>query len=76
LSALAATVGREHIRLALPALTRKWEEKGLLQKIAQLRAAGWTKWEAGNASAWSFLGIDPLKVDAEMDLATDCRCMS
>ncbi len=71
LNALATTVGREHIRLALPALTRKWEEKGLLQKIAQLRAAGWTKWEAGNASAWSFLGLDPLQPDAAIDLATD-----
>ena len=71
LKALESAVGREHIRLALPALTRKWEEKGLLQKIALLRAAGWTKWETGNASGWSFLGLDPLNAAPDLDLTTD-----
>jgi putative protease len=58
-------VGREHLRLALPALTRFWEEKGLRHKISRLRADGWNKWEAANLSAWSFLDVDNL------DLATD-----
>src|SRR5262249_58608771 len=34
-------------------------------KIDHLRAAGWTKWEAANLSAWSHLG------GGELDLATD-----
>ena len=71
LAALGSQLGRERIRLALPPLTRKWEEKGILQKIANLRVAGWNKWEAANASAWSFLGLaEPSKL-AEIDLATD-----
>jgi hypothetical protein len=37
-------LGKERIRLALPALTRAWEDKGLRHKIESLRAAGWTKW--------------------------------
>jgi putative protease len=53
----AARLGRERIRLALPALTRSWEEKGLRHKIAQLRDAGWTNWEAANLSAWNYLDL-------------------
>jgi putative protease len=59
-------VGRGRIRLALPALTRSWEEKNVRHKIDVLRAAGWAKWEAANLSAWSYL--DPA---AGLDLATD-----
>ena len=58
LDELAARVGRERIRLALPAVTRKWEEKGLRLKLDRFRAAGWTQWEAANPSAWNDLGID------------------
>jgi putative protease len=57
----AGRLGRERLRLALPALTRQFEEKGLRQKIHHLRAAGWTKWEAANLSAWSYLGLDPAR---------------
>jgi putative protease len=71
LDQLAETIGRDRIRLALPALTRKWEEKGLLSKIDTLRAAGWKKWEAANLSAWHYLGIDPNEVNSDLDLATD-----
>jgi len=55
LDRLAGQLGRERFRLALPALTRYWEEKSLRHKIDHLRAAGWTKWEAANLSAWSYL---------------------
>ena len=55
----APALGRDRIRLALPALTRKWEEHGLRLKIDKLRPPGWTKWEAANLSAWSYLGLDP-----------------
>jgi putative protease len=72
LEELAAIVGRERIRLALPALTRKWEERGLVQKIATLRAAGWQKWEAANLSAWTYLGLNPaVSNTGTLDLATD-----
>jgi len=72
LQRLAGLLGRERIRLALPALTRKWEEAGLLFKVHQLRAAGWAKWEAANLSAWSLLGVDPSRSQTqELDLATD-----
>ncbi len=65
-------LGPERIRLALPALTRKWEEKPIVHKIERLRAAGYGRWEAANLSAWSFLGLDPLAPDrAACDLATD-----
>jgi putative protease len=59
LASLSRTPGRERIRLALPALTRKWEEGALCRKIAALRADGWDKWEAANLSAWRFLGLRP-----------------
>jgi putative protease len=67
----AGRIGRQHIRLALPALTRAWEEKGLLHKVQELRAAGWTQWEAANLSAWTYLGLDPDRPDPAVDLATD-----
>jgi putative protease len=62
----ANRLGRAHVRLALPALTRSWEDKALRHKISQLREHGWTKWEAANFSAWSYLA-EP----AGLDLATD-----
>jgi putative protease len=68
----AGVIGRERIRLALPALTRKWEDHGLRLKIQKLRAAGWAKWEAANISAWPYLGLDPSRSDTgPIDLATD-----
>jgi hypothetical protein len=73
---LASQVGRDRIRFALPALTRQWEEKGLLHKIGALRADGWTKWEAANLSAWHYLGVDPDRPGGtdgtgDIDLSTD-----
>ncbi|MBI2804603.1 MAG: U32 family peptidase [Planctomycetes bacterium] len=71
LDALAEHLGRERIRLALPALTRAWEEKGLVHKIRQFQADGWRKWEAANLSAWHYLGVNPQEPGAGIDLATD-----
>ncbi len=69
---IAAAVGRERVRLALPPLTRKWEEHGLLHKVEKLRGAGWAKWEAANLSAWSYLGLDAgARAPDDVDLATD-----
>jgi putative protease len=65
-------LGRDRIRLALPPLTRSWEDRGLRHKIDRLRGAGWAKWEAANLSAWSYLGLDPLHpVTGDIELSTD-----
>ncbi|MFH0953229.1 MAG: U32 family peptidase [Verrucomicrobiota bacterium] len=56
---VSAAAGRDRIRLALPLITRSWEEKELQEKIEALRSAGWTKWEAANLSAWTFLALNP-----------------
>jgi putative protease len=72
LAGLTKVIGAECIRLALPAITRKWEEHGVAHKIEKLRAAGWRRWEAANVSAWTDLGLDPAaSVTGEIDLATD-----
>ncbi len=72
LKRLAETVGPDRVRLALPALTRKWEEHALTHKIVKLRDAGWRRWEAANLSAWTYLGLDPTSDHTgEIDLATD-----
>jgi putative protease len=70
-TALGDRLGRERIRFALPAITRKWEERAIVAKVAAFRQAGWNKWEAANLSAWEFLGIDPANPSTGMDLATD-----
>ncbi len=71
LKLLADSIGHDRIRLALPPLTRSWEEKGLAHKIRQLQDAGWHKWEAANLSAWHYLGVDPSQPSTGVDLATD-----
>lgn len=55
LKTLLRRLPRNHVRLALPMITRKWEEEELADKILGLQRAGWTKWEASNISAWLFL---------------------
>jgi putative protease len=71
LDAWADRVGREHLRLALPALTRAWEDGGLRHKVERLRGAGWSRWEAANLSAWGYLGLDPTRPARDIDLSTD-----
>src|SRR5262249_18436341 len=51
----AVRVGRDRVRLALPALTRGWEDRGLRHKIDGLRGRGWGKWEVANLSGWGYL---------------------
>ena len=50
-----ARLPRERVRLALPMITRKWEEQELTDKIVGLQRAGWTKWEVAHVSGWNFL---------------------
>lgn len=78
LTQLAAQLGRDRLRLALPPLARAWEEHGLQHKIEKLRALGWTKWEVANLAGWHKLGLDPSRgvscaanEELELDLATD-----
>jgi len=71
LDAWAARVGREHLRLALPPLTRAWEDAGLRHKIDRLRGDGWSRWEAANLSAWTYLGLDSASPARDIDLSTD-----
>lgn len=73
LTALADRIGSERIRLALPPLTRAWEEKGLLHKIEKFRKDRWRKWEAANLSAWHYLNLPPTGAPGAigLDLATD-----
>lgn len=55
LDAVAARVGRERMRLALPLLVRAWEAAPLEQMLRKLLAAGWSKWEAPGLAAWPLL---------------------
>ena len=71
LRALSERPGRDSIRLALPIITRKWEESSLREKIQRLRSAGWNKWEAANMSAWTYLGLEPQAGLPGPDLSTD-----
>ena len=58
LKTLLRQLPREHVRLALPMITRKWEEKEIADKIVELQRAGWTKWEIANVSGWNFLKLE------------------
>ncbi|MCX6997342.1 MAG: DUF3656 domain-containing protein [Kiritimatiellaeota bacterium] len=58
LERLAGRIGRDRLRLALPVITRGWEEQDLLRRLGALRAAGWQQFEAANVSAWSFLRLN------------------
>jgi putative protease len=72
LSQWANRLGRERIRVALPPLTRAWEDRGLRYKIQRLRDTGFTRWEAANLSAWAYLDLDPLQpIPGDFDLAAD-----
>ena len=68
LNELAGPLGRERIRLALPIITRSWEERELLDRIRELHGAGWTRWEVANISGWGFLQS---AIGGTADLATD-----
>jgi putative protease len=67
----AGRVEQDRLRLALPALTRSWEDGGIRHKIEQFRAAGWSKWEAANLSAWTYLRATDFNKGPGLDLATD-----
>lgn len=57
---LAGRVGRDRVRIALPAITRAWDEPGLRACIERLLRDGWTRWEISNPSGWRFLPAEGL----------------
>jgi putative protease len=73
LAPLEALLGRARIRLALPTITRAWEEPGLRGKIERLRAAGFSRWQASNVSAFCYLHseldrLGPVDLSADASL--------
>jgi putative protease len=67
---VGATLGYDRVRLALPVITREWEESDLRAKVKALRGAGRDRWETANISGWKFLGVDPVGATA-IDLSAD-----
>jgi U32 family peptidase len=70
---LSGAISQDRTRLALPIITRSWEERPLKAKIKGLLEAGYYKWQAANLSAWSYLGIKEKNSTggADVDLALD-----
>ncbi len=73
LAALQQKIGRERIRLALPLITREWEQADLAAKTAHCLRAGWRRWEASNLAAFDDLGLNsPASgTDSALDLTSD-----
>ncbi len=57
---LAERVGRERVRLALPVITRAWNETELRESIDALLRDGWNRWEISNLSGWRLLPAERL----------------
>ncbi len=57
---LAGRVGRDRVRIALPTITRAWDEPALRACVERLLRDGWTRWEISNLSGWRFLTAEDL----------------
>jgi hypothetical protein len=74
LDALAARIGRQRVRLALPIITRDWQEDGpgIQERVGRLMARGWDRWQVANLAGWPLLGLGAAKGGAgRADLAAD-----
>ncbi len=71
LARLASELGPGRVRLALPVVSRAWEEPEFRERVGRLREAGWSRWEVSNVGGWTVLGIDPAAAGGDVDLATD-----
>ena len=79
IEASLATLAEEQkglIRLALPIISRGWDEKDLVAKIQHFLAQGWKKWQIANISGLNYLpkGLDisgdwPLYVQNHLAIA-------
>jgi putative protease len=58
---------RGKVRIALPPLMRKWEERGIVHKMNKLLDAGFTRWELGNLSGWTHLPSSRTDLDIAAD---------
>lgn len=68
LQKLETTIGHDRIRLALPVITREWEQVHLEEKITSLTNAGWVRWEFANLSGLTQLASSSV---LPRNLATD-----
>lgn len=56
---------KEKLRFALPAVCRAWESEKMRRIVADLKAAGFAKWEIGNV--WGLDALDVSKDDVSAD---------
>ncbi len=68
---LADRVGREHLRLALPPISRAWEHGDLGEDIRSLIQAGWIKWQIANISGWAWLKSVLISARQAINIAAD-----
>ncbi len=71
LRTLAARVGRERLRLALPPIARAWEGRALEDRVASLVGAGWTRWQIANLSGWMWLNQAPKFTGGALNISAD-----
>lgn len=67
-------LGQNAVRLALPVITRSWEEEPLRQRLRALATAGWRKWLVPTLAGFEFLAaeVQPrLPPGVALDLAAD-----
>ena len=64
-------IDHDKIRLALPIITRQWEETDLYERIDTFIADGWKRWEISNLSGFDFLGFTPGSIPNDWDISAD-----
>ncbi|MFA5043290.1 MAG: U32 family peptidase, partial [Kiritimatiellia bacterium] len=69
---LAECVGSARLRIALPAIVRRWEHAALQKTIRRLIDANWRKWQAANPGAWGLLrAAGAERPGVKLDLSAD-----
>lgn len=68
LTRLVALVGQDHIRLALPVVTRAWQEQLLTEKIEHFLQSGWRRWQVSGLAGWTYLRNSPC---GDLDISCD-----
>jgi hypothetical protein len=54
---LGARLGPERLRLALPAITRGWEQRGLAHKVTRLWDLGFRRWQVAGLAGFAHLDV-------------------
>lgn len=70
---LSSIFGKEHIRLSLPPIMRKWEMQPLEKTVPYLISTGWRKWQIANLGGLAFLNAvtpdgGPLDISADWQI--------